>query len=156
MFDQLTSFLFSAGVPGPPATNADLRAQALDLLDSPGRLRASWAGIRRRLEDEGCEAGEVALFCRVYLNLLDNCAALLEALGGLSDLLRIPPEKLRGAAVEVKSQQDEIRPLYELATRKPPPFDAVKLRAAERKHAGEPALEVGELLRQIQAGEVEL
>ncbi len=156
MFDQLTSFLFTAGVPRPPGTNPDLRTQALDLLDSPGRLCASWAEVRRRLEDEGYEAGEFALFCRVHLNLLDNCAALLEALGGLSDPLRMPPEKLGSAALEIKSQQEEIRPLYELATRKPPPLDPVKLRAAESKHAGEPAVEVGELLRQIQAGEVEL
>lgn len=156
MLDQLTSFLFTAGVPRPPGSNPDLGAQALDLLDSPGRLRASWAEVRRRLEDEGYEAGEFALFCRVHLNLLDNCAALLEALSGLSDPLRMSPEKLRSAALEIKSQQDEIRPLYELATRKPPPLDLVKLRATERKHTGESAVEVGELIRQVQAGGIEL
>ncbi|HTU91290.1 MAG TPA: hypothetical protein VMF69_14515 [Gemmataceae bacterium] len=156
MLDQLTSFLFAAGIPRPPEPSPDLRAQALELLDSPGRLRASWAEIMRRLEDEGFEAGELALICRVHLNLLDNCAALLEALAALSDRLRLPPEKWRSAAVEVKSLEDEIRPLYELATRKPPPFDPAKFLAAQRKHAGEPAVEVGEVLRQIQAGEAKL
>jgi hypothetical protein len=152
----LTSFLFTAGVPRPPGANPDLRAQALELLESPGRLRASWAEVRRRLEAEGYEAGEFALVCRVHLNLLDNCAALLEVLGALSDHLPLPTEKLRSVAAEVKAQQDEIRPLYEFATRKPPPLDPEKLAAAQEKYAGEPAVEVGELLRQIQAGEVEL
>ena len=156
MIDQWTSFLFTAGVPRPPETNPDLRAQALDLLDSPGRLRASWAGVMRRLEEEGYEAGEFALVCRVHLNLLDNCAALLEVLEGLSDQLPTPSEKRRSAAVEVQSQQEAIRPLYEFATRKPRPLDLLKLRAAEGKHAGEPAVEVSELIRRIQAGEVEL
>ena len=153
---QLTSFLFAAGVPRPPEANPDLRAQALDLLDSPGRLRASWGEVMRRLDEAGYEAGEFALVCRVQLNLLDNCAALLEVLNGLSDQLPTPTEKLRTATVEVKSQQDEIRPLYEIATRKPPPLDPLRLLAAERKHAGEPAVEIGELIRQVQAGEVEL
>jgi len=156
VLDPLTSFLFTAGVPRAPGADPDLRAQALELLESPGRLRASWAGVLRRLGDEGYEAGEFALLCRVQLNLLDNCAALLEVLGGLSDRLALGPENLRGAALEVKAQQDEVRPLYELATRKPPPLDPVKFLAAEGKHAGEPAVEVGELLRQVQAGEVGL
>jgi hypothetical protein len=153
--DQLTSFLFTAGVPRPPETDPDLRAQALELLDSPGRFRASWAEIMHRLEDEGYEAGEFALACRVHLNLLDNCAALLEALADLSDRIQLPPEKLRNAVAEVESQQEEIRPLYELASRKPPPLDPAKLLAAQRKHAGTPAVDVGEILRQVQAGEVE-
>lgn len=156
MFDQLTSFLFTAGVPRAPGTNPDLPAQVLELLNSPGRLRTSWTEVMRRLEDEGFEAGEFALICRVHLNLLDNCAVLLEVLGALSDHLRLPPEKLRGATVEVQSQKDQIRPLYELATRNPPPLEPAKLLAAQKKHASEPAVEVGELLRQLQAGEVEL
>jgi hypothetical protein len=156
VLDQLTSFLFTAGIPRPPGTDPDLRAQTLELLESPKRLRASWNRMMRRLEDEGYEAGDFALLCRVHLNLLDNCAALLEALVGLSDHFLLPPEKLRDLAVEVQSQQDEIRPLYELAIRKPPPLDLVRLLAAQKKHAGEPAIEVGELIRQVQAGEVGL
>lgn len=156
MFDQVTSFLFTAGIPRPPGANPDLRAQAQELLDSPSHLRADWAEVRRRLEEEGFEVGEFALICRVYLNLLDNCAVLLNVLATSSDPLQLPPEKIRSAAAEVKAQQDEIRPLYELATRKPPPFDLAKLLAAQSEHAGEPAIEAGELLRQIQAGEVEL
>src|SRR4051794_2477169 len=154
VLDPLTSFLFTAGVPRAPGADPDLRAQALELLESPGRLRASWAGVMRRLGDEGYEAGDFALLCRVRLNLLDNCAALLDVLGGWSDHLALRPEELRAAAVEVKAQQDEIRPLYEPSTRKPPPLDPVKLLAAEGKHAGEPAVEVGELIRQVRAGEV--
>jgi hypothetical protein len=84
------------------------------------------------------EAGKVAQLCRLHLNLLDNCAALLEVLGGLANHLLLPVEMLRSAAVEVKAQQDEIRPLYELATRKPPALDPLKLIAAA-KHAGEAA-----------------
>lgn len=156
MLDQLISNLFAAGVPRPPEANPDLRVQALELLDAPRLLRASWTEIMRRLEDEGFEAGEFALICQVYLNLLDNCSALLDVSGALSDHLQVSPENLRSAAVEVKSQKDEIRPLYELATRKPSPLDLEKLLAAQRKHAGEPAVEVGELLRQIQAGEADL
>jgi hypothetical protein len=156
VLDPLTSFLITAGVPQPPGSNPDPQAQFVELLDSLGRLRASWAEIRRHLEDEGYEAGEFALFCRVHLNLLDNCAAILEALDGLSDRLPLPMENLRSAAVEIQSQQDEIRPLYELATRKPAPLDPGKLLAAQSKHAGEPAVEVGELLRRVQAGEIEL
>lgn len=156
MLDQLTSYLFAAGIPRSPESNLDLRAQACELLDSPGRLRASWREVMRRLEDEGFEASELALICRVHLNLLDNCAALLDASDALSDPFRLPTEKLRSAAVQVKSLQDEIRPLYELATRRPPALDPAKLLAAQRKHAGEPAVEVGEVLRQIQAGEVRL
>jgi hypothetical protein len=156
VLDQLTSLLFTAGVPRAPGPNPDLRAQALELLESPDRLRASWAGVMRRLQDEGFEAGEFALLCRIYLNLLDNCAALLELLGGLPDHLQLPPEKLRQAASDIKTHQEEVRPLYELATRKPPPLDPAKLAAAERKHAGAPAVEVGELIRQIEAGEVAL
>src|SRR5437899_300375 len=101
VLDQLTSFLFTAGVPRPPGADPDVRAQALVLLESPGRLRASWAGVLRGLENEGYEAGAFAVLCRVHLNLLDNCAALLEVLGRLSDHLSLPPEKLRSAAVEV-------------------------------------------------------
>jgi hypothetical protein len=112
--------------------------------------------MRRHLEDEGFEAGDFARLCRVHLNLLDNCAAVLEVLGDLSDRLSLPLEKLRSAAVEVKAQQDEIRPLYELATRKPPPLDPVKLARAAAKHADEAAVEVGEIIRQVQAGEVRL
>jgi hypothetical protein len=148
--------LFTAGIPRPPESNPDLRVQALELLDAPGRLRASWTDVRRRLEEEGFEAGEFALICRVQLNLLDNCAAILEVLGALSDRLQLPPEKRRSAAKEVKSQQKEIRPLYEFAKRKPAPFDPAKLLEVQRKHSGEPAVEVGELLRQVQAGEIEL
>lgn len=155
MFDQATSFLFTAGIPRPPGANPDLRAQAQELLDSPSHLRADWVEVRRRLEEEGFEAGEFALICRVHLNLLDNCAVLLNVLAASSDP-QLPPEKIRSAAAEVKAQQDEIRPLYELATRKPRPFDLAKRLAAQSKHASEPAVEVGELLRQIQAGEVEL
>jgi hypothetical protein len=156
VLNQVTSFLFTAGVPRPPETNTDLRAQALELLDSPGYLRASWNKHLRRLEEEGFEAGEFALICRVHLNLLDNCAVLLEVLTVLSEHLRLPLEKLRYAAVEVKSRQDEIRPYYELATRKPAPLDPAKLLVVQRKHSGEPCVEVGELLRQVQAGEAEL
>jgi hypothetical protein len=156
VIDPLTSFLFTAGVPRPPGGDPDLRAQAVEILESPGRFRASWAGVIRRLEDDGCEVGEFALLCRVHLNLLDNCAALLEILDRLSDHLSLSREKLRSAAAEVKAQLDEIRPLYELATRKPPPLDPANLLAAQAKHGGEPAIEVGELLRQVRAGEVEL
>lgn len=156
MFDQLTSFLFTAGVPRQPEANPDLRAQALKLLDSLDPLQASWAGVMRRLEEEGHEAGEFALICRVHLNLLDNCAALLEIADALSDRLNLPSERLRSAAVEVKSQQDAIRQLYELATRKSPPLDPAKLLASQKKYAGKAAVEVGELLQQIHSGKVEL
>jgi hypothetical protein len=156
VLDQLTSFLFTAGVPRPPGADPDLRTQALELLESPARLRASWSAVLQRLGDEGYEAGDFALLCRVHLNLLDNCAALLDVLGNLSEPLRLPPEQLRNAAADVKAQQDQIRPLYELASRQPPPLDPGKLLAAEKRHAGEPAVEVGELLRQVQAGEVPL
>jgi hypothetical protein len=154
MIDRLTSFLFSAGVPPVPGDHPDLRAQALDLLDSPGRLRASWAEVSHRLEDEGYEAGEFALYCRVHLNLLDNCAALLEVLAGLSDQLGLPADKVRNAVAEVESQQGEVRRLYDLATQKPPPLDAMKLLAASGKHAGEPAVEIGDLVQQVQAGRI--
>jgi hypothetical protein len=110
----------------------------------------------RRLEEEGFEAGEFVLICRVQLNLLDNCSVILEVLEALSDHLQLPPEKLRSAAAEVKSQQEEIRPLYEFAKRKPAPLDPAKLLVAQRKHTGETAVDVGELLRQVQAGEIEL
>lgn len=155
MIDQLTSYLFPVAVPRPPAADtADLRAQALDLLESSGRIRASWAVVIHHLKGEGFEAGEFALLCRVHLNLLDNCAVLLDVLSHLSDHTGVSPEKLRSEAAAVKAQQDEIRPLYELATRKPSPFDPVKFAAAERKYAGQPPVEVGELIRQIEAGEV--
>jgi hypothetical protein len=97
VLDQLTSFLFTAGVPRPPRADPDIRAQALEFLEQPGRLRAAWAGVMRGLENEGYEAGAFALLCRVQLNLLDNCAVLLEVLGRLSDQLSLPREKLRSA-----------------------------------------------------------
>lgn len=155
MHDTFT-YLFTAAAPPHPGTNPDLRAQALDLLEAPGRLRASWSEVMRRLEVEGFEAGEFALLCRVHLNLLDNCAALLEVLSGLSEPLPMPQEKLSSAAEEVKSQQGEIQALHRLATSKPPSLDPVKLLALETKYAGQPAVEIGELIRQVQAGEIEL
>jgi hypothetical protein len=181
MLDQLTSYLFTARVPRPPVADPDLRAQALELLESPDRLREMWAGVMpqdlaavrralgapdrlremwagvmQHLEDDGYEAGEFALLCRLHLNLLDGSAILLEVLERLSDRLQLPPEKLRSAAAEVKAQQEAIRPLLELATGKPPPLDPAKLAEAERKFAGQPAVEVSELIRQVQASEVEL
>lgn len=156
MLDQLLSNLFTAGVPQPPGAKPDLRAQALDILESPKRLRASWTDIMRRLEAEGFEAGEFALICKIYLNQLDNISILLEVSGAARDHLQLPAEKLRSAAAEVKSLQDAIRPLYEMTTRKPSPLDPAKILAAQKKHASEPAVEVGELLRQIHAGEVAL
>jgi hypothetical protein len=155
VLDQLTSFLFTAGVPRPPGLDPDLQMQAEELLESPGRLRASWADVMRTLEQEGYEANEFALLCRVHLNLLDNCGALLEVLDSVSGPLTLPGEKLRAAAAEIKAQQDEIRPLFELASSKPPPLDIAKLAAAQMKFAGEPTVEVGELIRQVQAAEAQ-
>jgi len=155
VLDQLAPLLFTVGVPRTPGTNSDLRLQVQELLQSPARLRASWTAVMRRLQDDGYEAGEFALVCRVHLNLLDNCAALLEILNQLSDDLGLAPEELRSAATDVKAQQDDIRPLAALATRKAPPLDVEQLAEAGRKHAGQPAIEVGEFLRQLQSGEAE-
>jgi hypothetical protein len=149
MVDQLTSFLFTAGMPQPPCANPDLQAQARDLLETPARLRTSWAETRRQLEEDGYEAAEFAVLCRVRLNLLDNCAALLEMSARLPDHVRPPADEVRAALAEVEAQQKEIRRLHELATRKPPPFDLAALRAAQQKHAGTPAVEVGELMNHI-------
>jgi hypothetical protein len=157
LLDQQTAtLLFTAGIPRQPRPDPDLRALALELLESPARLRETWAGAMPRLEDEGFEAGEFALLCRLHLNMLDNCAALLEVASALTQDLQLPAGKVRQAVEEVEAQLNEVRPLFELATSKPPPLDPAKLAELERKYAGQPAIEVGELIRQVESSEVQL